>query len=74
MSGRIQYTEKFKLGAVAQVTDKGYSVTSVTGRLTPRFAFILFGVRLSRLDLGSVAVRRGLVVFGAATLLGVTIL
>jgi len=33
MGGRIRYTEEFKLGAVAQVTDKGYSVTSVAGRL-----------------------------------------
>jgi len=33
MGGRIRYTEEFKLGAVAQVTDKGHSVTSVTGRL-----------------------------------------
>ena len=29
MGGRIRYTEEFKLGAVAQVTDKGHSVTSV---------------------------------------------
>ena len=29
MGGCIRYTEEFKLGAVAQVTDKGYSVTSV---------------------------------------------
>jgi len=40
----------------------------------PWFAFILFGIRLSRLDLGSVAVRRGLMVFGAATLFCVIIL
>lgn len=33
MSKRIRYTEEFKLGAVAQVTDKGHSVTSVAGRL-----------------------------------------
>jgi len=33
MGGRIRYTEEFKLGAVAQVTDKGHSVTSVAGRL-----------------------------------------
>ncbi len=33
MGGRISYTEEFKLGAVAQVTDKGHSVTSVAGRL-----------------------------------------
>ena len=32
MGKRIRYTEEFKLGAVAQVTDKGYSVTSVAGR------------------------------------------
>ena len=33
MGGRIRFTEEFKLGAVAQVTDKGHSVTSVAGRL-----------------------------------------
>ena len=33
MGGRIRYKEEFKLGAVAQVTDKGHSVTSVAGRL-----------------------------------------
>ena len=33
MGGRIRYTEEFKLGAVALVTDKGHSVTSVAGRL-----------------------------------------
>lgn len=33
MGGRIRYTEEFKLGAVAHVTDKGHSVTSVAGRL-----------------------------------------
>ena len=33
MGGRIRYTKEFKLGAVAQVTDKGHSVTSVAGRL-----------------------------------------
>ena len=33
MGGRVRYTEEFKLGAVAQVTDKGHSVTSVAGRL-----------------------------------------
>lgn len=33
MGGRIRYTEEFKLGAVAQVTGKGHSVTSVAGRL-----------------------------------------
>ena len=33
MGGRIRYTEEFKLGAVAQVTDKGHSVRSVAGRL-----------------------------------------
>lgn len=33
MGGRIRYTEEFKLGAVAQVTERGHSVTSVAGRL-----------------------------------------
>jgi len=33
MGGRIRYTEEFKLGAVAQVTDRGHSVTSVADRL-----------------------------------------
>lgn len=33
MGGRIRYTEKFKLGAVAQVTAKGHRVTSVARRL-----------------------------------------
>jgi len=33
MGGRIRYTEEFKMGAVAQVTDKGHSVTSVAERL-----------------------------------------
>ena len=33
MGKRIRYTEEFKLGAVAQVTHKGNSVTSVAGRL-----------------------------------------
>ena len=33
MGKRIRYTEEFKLGAVAQVTDRGHSVTSVAGRL-----------------------------------------
>ena len=33
MGGRIRYTDEFKLGAVAQVTDRGHSVTSVAGRL-----------------------------------------
>jgi len=33
MGKRIRYTEEFKLGAVAQVIDKGHSVTSVAGRL-----------------------------------------
>ena len=33
MVGRIRYTEEFKLGAVAQVTNKGHSVTSVAGLL-----------------------------------------
>ena len=29
MSGRIRYTEEFKREAVAQVTERGHSVTSV---------------------------------------------
>ena len=33
MGGRVRYTEEFKLGAVAQVTARGHSVTSVAGRL-----------------------------------------
>lgn len=33
MSGRIRYTEEFKLGAIAQITDKGHSVKSVADRL-----------------------------------------
>jgi len=33
MGGRIRCTEEFKFGAVAQVTDRGDSVTSVAGRL-----------------------------------------
>ena len=33
MGGRVRYREEFKLGAVAQVTDRGHSVTSVAGRL-----------------------------------------
>jgi transposase len=33
MGGRIRYTDEFKLGDVAQVTDRGHSVTSVAGRL-----------------------------------------
>jgi len=33
MGGRVRYTEEFKLGAVAQVTDRGHSVMSVAGRL-----------------------------------------
>ena len=36
MGKSIRYTEEFKLGAVAQVTDKGHSVTSVAGRLGVR--------------------------------------
>lgn len=32
MSG-IRYTEEFKRDAVAQITDRGYSVTEVAGRL-----------------------------------------
>ena len=34
MGGRIRYTEEFKIGAVAQITAKGHSVTSVAGRGT----------------------------------------
>jgi len=33
MSGRIRYTEEFKREAVAQVTDRGHSVTSVAKRI-----------------------------------------
>ncbi len=33
MSGRIRYTEKFKREAVAQVTERGHSVTSVAKRI-----------------------------------------
>jgi len=33
MSGRIRYTEEFKREAVAQVTDRGHSATSVAKRL-----------------------------------------
>jgi transposase len=33
MGGHVRYTEEFKLGAVAQVMDRGHSVTSVAGRL-----------------------------------------
>ena len=33
MGGRIRYTDEFKLGALAQVTDRGHSVTLVAGRL-----------------------------------------
>ena len=40
MDGPIRYTEEFKLGAVAQVTDKGRSVTSVAGQ---------FGIRTKSL-------------------------
>jgi len=32
MGGRIRYTEEYRLEAVAQVTDKGHSVTSVAER------------------------------------------
>lgn len=32
MSGRIRYTAAFKRGAVAQLTDRGHSVTSVAER------------------------------------------
>ena len=33
MSGRIRYTEEFKREAVAQVTERGHSVTSVAERI-----------------------------------------
>lgn len=33
MSGRIRYTEEFKREAVAQVTERGHSVTSVAARI-----------------------------------------
>ena len=33
MAGRIRYTEEFKLGAVAQIIDKGHSVKTVADRL-----------------------------------------
>ena len=33
MSGRVRYTEEFKREAVAQVTDRGHSVTSVAKRI-----------------------------------------
>lgn len=33
MSGRIRYSEEFKREAVAQVTDRGHSVTSVATRI-----------------------------------------
>lgn len=33
MGGRIRYTQEFKLGAVAQITDRGHSVKSVADRL-----------------------------------------
>jgi len=33
MGGRVRHTEESKLGAVAQVTDEGHSVTSVAERL-----------------------------------------
>lgn len=33
MGGRIRYTNEFKLEAVALVTDRSHSVTSVAGRL-----------------------------------------
>ena len=33
MSGRIRYTEEFKREAVAQVTERGHSVTSVAQRI-----------------------------------------
>lgn len=33
MAGRIRYTQEFKMGAVAQITDRGHSVKSVSNRL-----------------------------------------
>lgn len=33
MSGRIRYTDEFKIDAVAQVTERGYSVKDVAKRL-----------------------------------------
>ena len=33
MGGRVKYTDWFKLGAMAQVTDKGHNVTSVARQL-----------------------------------------
>ncbi|MDG1418228.1 MAG: transposase, partial [Maricaulis sp.] len=33
MTRRIRYTDEFKREAVAQVTDRGYSVKDVAGRL-----------------------------------------
>ena len=33
MLGRIRYTEEFKREAVAQVTERGYSATSVAKRI-----------------------------------------
>ena len=33
MSGRIRYTEEFKREAVAQVTERGHSATSVAKRI-----------------------------------------
>ena len=40
MGGRVRYTEEFKLGAVAQVKDKGHSVTSVAGRLKSLYDWV----------------------------------
>ena len=34
MTRRIRYTEEFKREAVAQVTDRGYSVKGVAARLS----------------------------------------
>ncbi|HKK86876.1 MAG TPA: transposase [Roseovarius sp.] len=33
MSGKIRYSDEFKIGAVAQVTELGYSVRDVADRL-----------------------------------------
>jgi transposase len=33
MSGRIRYSDEFKIDAVAQVTERGYSVREVSDRL-----------------------------------------
>lgn len=33
MSGQIRYSDEFKIDAVAQVTERGYSLTEVAERL-----------------------------------------